>query len=413
MTCRSRVSNPASQLAVIPTVENELLPQVVLLGKQIFYNAADDRMSRDNYISCAACHLDGGSDQRVWDFTDRGEGLRNTVSLINRAGLRHGPLHWSANFDEVQDFEHDIRGGFEGTGFMDDAEFHSGTTDTTLGDPKKGISPELDAMAAYLASLRKGPPSPFRNSDGTMSAQALLGRALFYSPVVGCSECHRGSESSDSDLYESPFLLHDVGTIKPSSGQRLGKPLTGIDTPSLKDAWRTGPYLHDGSAATLLDVITTANPTDSHGQTSQLTQPEQRQLVAYLRELDNTAPADLDGDLDVDVVDLLMITACFTGMGQGPPDAGCGHADLDDDGDVDADDITLYLSCQSGEGVPADPFCGVPGYDSPPFAATYPSPADQSTGVIVTPVLSWTQYKRIFKLLWFQFFQSFMQKNLT
>ena len=358
--------NQASQLAVIPVVENEMLPPLVLLGKQIFYNAADDRMSRDNYISCAACHLEGGSDERVWDFTDRGEGLRNTTSLVNRAGLRHGPVHWSANFDEIQDFEHDIRGAFEGTGFMDDADFHSGTRDTPLGDPKKGISPDLDAMAAYLASLRKGPPSPFRNPDGTMSASALAGRAVFHSPSVGCADCHRGSELTDSDLYESPFLLHNVGTLKPGSGQRLGEPLTGIDTPSLKGAWRTAPYLHDGSAATLMDVLTTANPDDLHGRTSDLTQPQLLNLLAYIQQLDNTAPADLDGDLDVDALDMDILQGCFTGTDQGPPDAGCGHADLDDDGDVDDDDIDLFLSCQSGPGISADPTCGVPGFDSAP-----------------------------------------------
>ncbi|MCG8406884.1 MAG: Ig-like domain-containing protein [Phycisphaerales bacterium] len=379
-----------SQLAVIPVVENELLPPLVLRGKQIFYNAADDRMSRDNYISCASCHLEGGSDQRVWDFTDRGEGLRNTTSLINRAGLRHGPVHWSANFDEIQDFEHDIRGAFEGRGFMEDADFHSGTRDTPLGDPKKGVSFELDAMAAYLASLRKGPPSPFRNSDGTMTASAAAGRFIFHSVAVQCGNCHRGSELTDSDLYESPFLLHDVGTLKPGSGRRLGRPLTGLDTPSLKGVWRTAPYLHDGSAATLMDVLTTANPNDVHGRTSNLTQSQLLSLLAYVQQLDNTAPADLDGDLDVDGLDLDLIQDCFTGMDQGPPDVGCGRADLDDDGDVDDDDIDLFLSCQSGSGFPADPACGVPGNDSAPFKATYPSPADQATEVVVTPVLNWT-----------------------
>ncbi len=51
----------------------EKLAPGVLLGKQIFYDAADVRMTKDGYISCAACHLDGFEDGRVWDFTDRGE----------------------------------------------------------------------------------------------------------------------------------------------------------------------------------------------------------------------------------------------------------------------------------------------------------------------------------------------------
>ena len=38
--------------------------------------------------------------------------MRNTITLHGRAGIAHGNVHWSANFDEIQDFEHDIRGAF-------------------------------------------------------------------------------------------------------------------------------------------------------------------------------------------------------------------------------------------------------------------------------------------------------------
>src|SRR5690606_32634379 len=58
-------------IATAETVSNEPLPMEVLLGKRIFYNAADPRMSADGYISCASCHVDGGHDGRVWDFTGR------------------------------------------------------------------------------------------------------------------------------------------------------------------------------------------------------------------------------------------------------------------------------------------------------------------------------------------------------
>ena len=88
---------------------------LIKTGKRIFYNAADPRMGLDGYLSCATCHLEGGQDGRVWDFTDRNEGLRNTIDLRGRAGTGHGNLHWTANFDEVQDFENDIRNAFGGS----------------------------------------------------------------------------------------------------------------------------------------------------------------------------------------------------------------------------------------------------------------------------------------------------------
>ena len=76
-----------------------------------------------------------------------------------------------------------------------------------------------------------------------------------------------------------------MGTTKPSSGKRRGQPLTGLDTPTLKGIWETAPYLHDGSAATLLDVLTAQNRNDRHGVTSTLDDVELGQLVAYLSQV--------------------------------------------------------------------------------------------------------------------------------
>jgi hypothetical protein len=284
-------TNLYTKLAEVDTVTTEKLSAQVLKGKQIFYNAGDDRMSLNHYISCASCHLDGGSDERVWDFTDRGEGFRNTVNLRGRAGLLHGNVHWSANFDEIQDFENDIRNAFGGSGFMTDAQFNTGTRSQPLGDPKNGVSVDLDALAAYVTSLNDTGRSPFRSSSGAMTADGVAGRTIFNQ--LRCASCHAGPEFTDSQSG----IRHDVGTIKPSSGGRLGGILDGIDTPTLNGAWETGPYLHDGSSATLLHVLTTANPNSLHGNVASLTATEQGQLVAYLQQIDETeavaAPSEL------------------------------------------------------------------------------------------------------------------------
>jgi DNA-binding beta-propeller fold protein YncE len=73
------------KLAAVRTIASETLPPQVLAGKQLFHSA-DSLLGRDGYMSCAACHPDGRSDGMVWDFTDRGEGLRKTIPLIGRAG---------------------------------------------------------------------------------------------------------------------------------------------------------------------------------------------------------------------------------------------------------------------------------------------------------------------------------------
>jgi len=262
--------------------QQEKLEPAVLLGKRIFYDAQDPRMGKEGYISCAACHLDGFEDGRIWDFTDRGEGLRNTTSLLGKRGTGQGRLHWSANFDEVQDFEHDIRGPFAGTGFLPDAQWNEGTHNTTLGDTKAGLSPELDALAAYVTSLAVVNPSPLRNPDGTLTEAGWRGLDLFVG--LGCDTCHSGPDFTDS----ATGVVHDVGTITALSGARLGGPLTGIDTPTLRGIWETAPYLHDGSAATLSEVLREKNAAGLHGPTLDLSQAELDDLISYLLQIDNT-----------------------------------------------------------------------------------------------------------------------------
>jgi DNA-binding beta-propeller fold protein YncE len=269
---------------VVSTAEK--LSPGVLLGKKVFYDAADLRMTKDGYISCASCHLDGFEDGQVWDFTDRGEGLRNTTSLLGRRGLGQGRLHWSANFDEVQDFEHDIRGAFGGQGFLPDAVFEEGTRNTTLGDAKAGLSPELDALAEYLTSLDRVNPSPHRAPDGRLTAEGWRGREVFLR--AGCADCHSGPDFTDS----AAGRVHDVGTLLATSGTRLGEPLEGLDTPTLRGLWETAPYLHDGSAPTLMEVLVERNPDDRHGATRELSNEERRDLVSYLLQIDNTPLED-------------------------------------------------------------------------------------------------------------------------
>jgi hypothetical protein len=282
------VSDPGAlpiELSRMPIASAEPLAPEILLGKRLFNDSADPRLGKDGYIACAHCHLDGLSDRRVWDFTDRGEGLRNTIDLVGRAGA--APLHWSANFDEVEDFEHDIRGPFRGTGLMADEDFEVGTRGTPLGDPKAGVSADLDALAAYVRSLDTYLPSPRREADGSLGEAAMRGRAVFGSS--GCASCHAGAALTDSAFIAGSPVLHDVGTLGPGSGSRLGGPLTGLDTPTLHGLWHSAPYLHDGSAPTLREVLTTRNEDDRHGATSSLGAAELDDLIAYLLCLDGRA----------------------------------------------------------------------------------------------------------------------------
>ena len=267
-------SADTSTLATYQSVAAEALPPSVLLGKQHFYDSQDPRLALQEYISCASCHNDGAQDGRVWDLAGFGEGLRNTIDLRGRAGLGHGPLHWSANFDEVQDFENQIRNLSGGGGLIPGGNPHP-----SLGAPNAGRSADLDALAAYVASLATFSDSPLRRADGSLSDAAAAGKAVFES--ANCASCHGGEAFTDS----APGILHDIGTIKPSSGQRLGGALSGLDTPTLRGVATSAPYLHDGSADTLEEAVA------AHASAAPLTPVELAQIASYLREIDGTEPA--------------------------------------------------------------------------------------------------------------------------
>ena len=240
----------------IQTVDSSLTTTEIARGKQVFYHAADVRMSAESYISCASCHVDGGTDATIRDFAGRGEGIRRTPSLRGRGGMAHGNVHWSGNFDEMQDFEFDIRGPFGGEGFIDTVE-HPGVVDSS--DTTSGRSTELDALAAYVASLDETtlPRSPYREADGSLTVEAIAGRNHMI--TMNCMSCHSGSNYTESVVQEvGSFPLRTVGsTIENFTGTRLGDgtPLETIDVPTLLGLYENTRFLHHGEAASLDEAM--------------------------------------------------------------------------------------------------------------------------------------------------------------
>jgi hypothetical protein len=268
----------APLLGSVTLPANEPLAANVLLGKKLFHNSQDTRLARDGYMSCASCHLGGDHDGRTWDITNFGEGLRQTIDLRGRAGMGHGALHWSANFNEVQDFEGQIRSLSGGSGLI------NGTPNAPLGTANAGRSSDLDALAAYVASLNSVLRSPFRLSNGNQTTSATNGATHFTNK--GCATCHSGTPFTKSNA--STFPLDNIGTQTTASGQRLGATLTGLDTPTLRAVWSTEPYLHRGQANALADVFNTTNApgTTNHARFRELTAAQQTELLDYLMQIE-------------------------------------------------------------------------------------------------------------------------------
>ncbi|MEM7196493.1 MAG: PKD domain-containing protein, partial [Pseudomonadota bacterium] len=292
---RSVNHNP---LIEIPKTGFEPLSPNLLLGKRLFFDAADERLSAQSYISCATCHADGGHDGRTWDFADVGEGLRNTVDLRGRSGMGHGLVHWTANFDEIQDFENDIRDIFQGSGLLTDIDFNNNTA--TLGTPKEGLSVDLDALADFVASLNSPGDSPYLLPSGEKTADAFAGAQVF--ARSNCAMCHSGSQFSDSLIGG---IFHDIGTVDADTGGRLGAALIdgGLDTPTLRGLWHGAPYLHDGSAQNLQEAVLAHTSAAVGFDVALLTSVELDDLAAYLLQIGegdsaNFAPmADAGSDI--------------------------------------------------------------------------------------------------------------------
>ena len=217
-------------------------------GEFLFHDARTSCFQ--GWLSCASCHPDVAADGLNWDLLNDGMGNRkNTKSLI---GSHETPPMMSTGVRG--DMPTAVAKGFH---FI---QFRSHTAE------------EQHAVVEFLKWVRHR-PSPFhRNPDGSLDAPATRGKALFDDQRVGCSPCHPAPLFTDKQLA-------DVGTRGPEDRRDR------FDTPSLREIYRTAPYLHDGRAATLRDVLTAHNKGGRHGATAHLTPEQIADLVAYLKSL--------------------------------------------------------------------------------------------------------------------------------
>lgn len=261
-----------TSFAVSPTILASTipLPPALLNGKRLFNSSDDPRLARAQWIACSSCHFEGEHDGRTWQFGFAGP--RNTTSLHGMAQAY--PLRWSAEWDESADSEFAVTQEQFGSGLL------GGAMHEPLAAPNGGRSYELDCLAAYLDGLAM-PENHIQN--GLDPAAVARGEALFADPVVGCADCHPAP-------YHTDLAVHDVGTAD-GPLERLGPE---IDTPTLRDLAHSAPYLHDGIAGSLAELLTSANPNDEHGVTSHLGESQVDDLVGFLLSIPAGNHARLD-----------------------------------------------------------------------------------------------------------------------
>ncbi len=250
---------------------------------KILFNTANPPLTSRRWIACSSCHPDGHHDGRTWQNP---EGLRKTTALF---GLAHThPLHWSADRDEVQDFEYTIRGRLMlGRGLVQGSikPKTSFVPPIELDEKMGGRSKDLDALAIYTNSFEYT-LSPHIPAPGKLSPAAERGKALFFAKDTQCATCHSGPYHTDSRL-EKPYKLYDVGAGGDDPSEKMG---SKYDTPSLLGAYRQTAYLHHGKAKTLDEVLTAFNKEDKHGKTSHLKPEQIADLVEFLKSLPYELP---------------------------------------------------------------------------------------------------------------------------
>lgn len=215
------------QTFVIP-FGRSALPVEVERGRRLFYSAVDARLTEPEFggVSCSSCHPNGSTDGLSWvlpserttttTWTAPRAGLpaRNTPPLWGVAGT--APYHWDGAIADLPAFSARMVNQMGGSGLS---------------------RIDVSDLSAYMNTL-KLPDNP---AAGRL-APALVSRGaqLF---AQRCESCHAGETLTDGKAH-----LSAVGWLN-------------LDTPSLRGAFATAPYLHDGSAATLRLVLTAPRTT--------------------------------------------------------------------------------------------------------------------------------------------------------
>ncbi len=260
--------------------DNPMTVEKIGLGRRLFN---DRRLSRDRSIACASCHdperaFSDGRAIAVGVFGRKGR--RNAPALINRGWGRS--FFWDGR---VPTLEEQVLKPIEDPNEMD---LPVADAASRVGLPVEDLS---RALASYVRSIMSG-NSPFdRFVDGkrtALSAEQQAGLQIFRGKG-NCTTCHVGPNFTDERLHNTGVAWRNGQLTDLGAGNGTFK------TPTLREVARTAPYMHDGSLATLHDVVDfydrggNRNPfLDPELRPIGLTALEKQALQSFLRSLSGT-----------------------------------------------------------------------------------------------------------------------------
>ena len=277
---------PAGVPPPVVPADNPMTQAKVNLGEKLFF---DNNLSFNLSLSCASCHQAefAFAEPRQFAIGASGQALkRNTQGLINAA--YHSQLTWAhsglKNIEQqllIPLFADDpVELGISGHEELVLARFqqpsYQAMFNAAFGDSEISFLRIVQALASYVRSLVSFNSAYDRYTyfaeHQALTAEALRGLELFFSERLACSHCHNGfnfnqpSEQQRQGAQLSTF--HNTGLYNTDGQGSYPKADQGLieftllptdmgrfRVPSLRNAAITAPYMHDGSIATLSEVI--------------------------------------------------------------------------------------------------------------------------------------------------------------
>ena len=285
------LSQGAAQIDRVGLQKNPLTRAKIELGRQLYF---DPRLSVDATVSCARCHnpTEGYSANTKTGVGVRGQlGGRNSPVSFNR--ILSGPQFWDGRADSLEaqaigPIQNPIEMGFTHEGVvkrLGEMPVYKKQFEKIFGDLT--IDRVGQAIAAFERVLVTA-PSPYDHNEQLqsfaaldaddiaedpdlaakyaatkaaveaqpMSEEAKRGREIFFSEKGNCTACHVGANLADENYHNIGIGMDkpdpDVGRFAVTKDP----PDTGaFKTPTIRNVALSGPYMHDGSVATLEEVV--------------------------------------------------------------------------------------------------------------------------------------------------------------
>ncbi|MBK8563167.1 MAG: c-type cytochrome [Saprospiraceae bacterium] len=245
------------------------------LGRVLFY---DKKLSKNNTTACASCHLQSNAFADISRGSlgfDGGVTPRNSMSIVNVSMQKD--FFWDLRENKLESMvlkpiKNHIEMGVEDLDKLvvklAATDYYADLFKAAYGDEKVTSERIADAMSQFLRSMVSANAKVDEGQfQPQLSAVEQEGMNLFFGQAL-CSSCHGGRNLNEAfiglrdtipSFYNDGRPRANIGLDMEYADQGLGAISPGSDgifkVPSLRNVALTGPYMHDGRFATLMDVV--------------------------------------------------------------------------------------------------------------------------------------------------------------